>query len=308
MKEKDFINIITNTLNSEYIGDDCAYLKDLGIVITQDNLVEDVHFSMKYTTPYKLGYKSVEVNISDVCASGAEPKYLTIALSLPENIDNSFIEEFYKGAKDAAGGVKIVGGDITGAEKIFISVAAIGSVKNRKISSRSGAKAGQKIVISGEHGSSAAGLNILCEKKYSGLSEKEKKELISSHLMPQAQLKFSKTVATNQKNDYAMMDTSDGLADALFAISEASEVLLEADFVKIPYNKILEKIPNFEDLILYGGEDYGLIATVDEVQKGMVVIGEVKSGSGVKMNFENKTQILTKQIIEEKIYKHFKER
>ena len=68
MKEKEFINIIKNTLNSELIGDDCAYLKDLGIVVTQDSLVEDVHFSRKFASPYQLGYKSAMVNISEPIA------------------------------------------------------------------------------------------------------------------------------------------------------------------------------------------------------------------------------------------------
>lgn len=86
-------------LNSEYIGDDCAYLKDLGIVVTQDSLVENVHFCMDFITPFQLGYKSVMVNISDVAASGAEPKYLTVSLSLPADIDSDFVREFYLGAK-----------------------------------------------------------------------------------------------------------------------------------------------------------------------------------------------------------------
>ena len=95
MKEKEFIQIIKSTLNSNYIGDDCAYLKDLGIVVTQDSLVEDVHFKMDYMTPYQLGYKSVMVNISDICASGAEPKYITISLSLPKHVDEDFVKNFY---------------------------------------------------------------------------------------------------------------------------------------------------------------------------------------------------------------------
>ena len=72
------------------------YLEDLGIVITQDSLVEDVHFNLEYTTPYQLGYKSIMVNISDICASGGEPKYVTIALSLPKDIQIDFIKEFYE--------------------------------------------------------------------------------------------------------------------------------------------------------------------------------------------------------------------
>ena len=95
MKEKEFIFIIKNIIGSKFIGDDCAYLKDLGIVVTQDSLVEDVHFSLKYTSAFDLGFKSVMVNISDIAASGGEPKYLTVALSVPANIDSKFVEEFY---------------------------------------------------------------------------------------------------------------------------------------------------------------------------------------------------------------------
>ena len=108
MKEKEFINIIKNTLNSELIGDDCAYLKDLGIVVTQDSLVEDVHFSRKFSSPYQLGYKSAMVNISDVCASGAKPLYLTVSLSLPDDIDGEFIKEFYKCILHGVFGVQTV--------------------------------------------------------------------------------------------------------------------------------------------------------------------------------------------------------
>ena len=300
MKEKEFINIIKNTLNSNYIGDDCAYLADLGIVITQDSLVEDVHFSLNFTTPYKLGWKSAMVNISDVCASGAEPKYLTVALSLPKNIDTGFVEDFYKGLQDACGDVQVVGGDITGSDKIFISVTAIGKTEGRNISSRKNAKIGQKIVVSGAHGSSGAGLRLLLA------GEKEYKNLIDSHLMPIAQKDFSYSVATKQKSDYAMMDTSDGLADALSQIAEASGVNLEIDFSKILYDKDLENFEDFEDLILYGGEDYQLVATVDEdVAKEFIVIGEVKAGNGITILKQDKKINLSKQDVEEKLFNHF---
>ena len=305
MKEKEFIDVIKTTLNSDYIGDDCAYLKDMGIVISQDSLVEGVHFSREFMSPYQLGFKSVAVNISDICASGAVPKYLTVALSLPDDIDVEFIKNFYDGAKTASGEAKIVGGDITGADKIYISVTAIGSCTGRKIATRSGAKLGQKIVIAGCHGSSAAGLEIL-QGKDNPFNDSEKSEFINAHLMPKAQLGFSRSVSTAQKNDYAMMDTSDGLADALYAIAEQSGVLLEVDFEKIPRNSSIMKLNNYEDYILYGGEDYGLVATVDNPQD-LVVIGEVKEGCGVKINYNNRVEVLTKSDIERKIYNHFKE-
>ncbi len=297
MKEQEFLNIIKNTLKSDYIGDDCAYLKDLGIVITQDNLVEDVHFSLNYTNAYKLGYKSAMVNISDIAASGAEPKYLTIGLSRPKTINNQFIENFYQGIKDASQNVEIVGGDITGSDKIMISVAAIGTTKNRKISSRSNAQVGYKIIVSGEHGSSSAGLKQLQK----GILNSE---FIEAHLLPKAQVDFSKYIAENIDRNYAMMDTSDGLMDALLQISKSSNVLLSVEFNKIPYNKKLEVFDDYKDLIFYGGEDYQLVACVPNEFNvpNSYVIGTVKEGFGVEIDgikIDNP---------ENKLFNHFEER
>ncbi len=301
MKEKEFINTIKTVLNSEYIGDDCAYLADLGIVITQDNLIEGVHFKQDLISPYQLGWKSAMVNISDVCASGAEPKYLTVGLSLPQNINKDFVEEFYKGMKDAGSGVKIVGGDITGADKIFVSVAAIGRTSGRRISSRKNAKVGQKIIVAGLHGSSSAGLRLLMN------GQKEPEKFIKAHLTPLAQVEFSRGIAENIKEDYAMMDTSDGLADALSQIAEASGVNIEIDFSEILYDKDLERFEDYKDLILFGGEDYGLVASVnDDIAKDFTVIGEVKKGSGVTVLYQNGLRKkFSKTDVENRIFNHF---
>lgn len=291
MKEDELINIIKSIISSEYIGDDCAYLKDLDLVFTQDSLVENVHFTLKYASPYQLGWKSVMVNLSDICASGAEPKYLTIALSIPNYIDEQFIKEFYKGAKDASGCAKIVGGDITGSEKLFISVAAIGTSKNRKISSRSNAKTGYKIIVSGEHGNSAMGLELLSQAK--------KNKFTIAHLMPKAQTNFSKQISENINCDYAMMDTSDGLADALYKIAKSSNVKLKIDTSKIPHNP---DVPM--DKVLYGGEDYQLIAAVPKEIlpkiSNYTIIGEVCSGDG---SVELDGKII--EDIDNRIYNHF---
>ena len=90
MKENDFINIIKKITKSAAIGDDCAYLRDLNIVITQDNFVENIHFKKEWYTPFQLGYKAASINISDILASGGIPKYLTVGLSLPKYINNKF--------------------------------------------------------------------------------------------------------------------------------------------------------------------------------------------------------------------------
>lgn len=302
MKEKEFITIIKNTLNSPYIGDDCAYLKDLGIVVTQDSLVEDIHFSTKFISAFDLGFKAVMVNVSDVAASGAEPKYLTVSLSLPSNVKEDFVEEFYNGCKKACGNdVQIVGGDITGSEKIYISISAIGKTLGRNISSRKNAKIGQKVIVSGIHGSSSVGLKLLLEGKNSP------EKFIKSHINPVAQVEFGKNISTTVKEPYAMMDTSDGLMDGLSTIANESGVLLDIDFDKIPHDKDIEQFENWQDLVLFGGEDYQILATVPQNFQGGFEIGVVKEGLGVNLKLRDKITHYSKQDVEEKVFNHFKD-
>ena len=254
MKESIFLNKIIKTLTkTDYIGDDCAYIKDLGIVLTQDTLVEDIHFSLAYTDAYKLGYKSVIVNISDILASGADPKYISISLSLPKNINTKFIEDFYRAVEDLSNKFKftVTGGDITGSEKIVVSICAIGTTKERNISSRKNAKAGDIVIVNGEHGASAFGL----EQLKSGLKDSP---YIKQHLMPQIDDKLSSQIAQKIRR-YAMMDSSDGIADALFKIATNSNVTIKVDYKKIPHDENINK-----DLVLYGGEDYKLVATISK--------------------------------------------
>ena len=306
MNEINLINKIKNTLKSQYIGDDCAYLKDLGIVISQDSLVEDVHFSKHMMSPYQIGYKSVMVNLSDIAASGAKPAYLTVALSLPKQIEDEAVVEFYEGAKFALKGldVEIVGGDITGSDKLYISISVIGKTLDRKISSRSHAKVGHKIITSGVHGSSAAGLRILQNNL------EPDKDLIKAHLMPVAQIDFAKQISEQIQEDYAMMDTSDGLFDALFKIGSASECTMSVDFERILYDpKIKEYFSDYKDLILFGGEDYQIVATVPvellPSLKDYIIIGEVlpKEDCVIKLNTDNKVEKFND--LSNKCFNHF---
>lgn len=322
MKELEFIEIIKNKLShNSFIGDDCAYLKDLGIVVTQDSLVEGIHFLQKNSTPYELGYKAIIVNLSDIFASGAVPKYLTVSLSLPENCDENFVKEFYGACEDLSKKFKfeIIGGDITGADKIYISVCAIGLTKGRNISSRKNAKVGDCVVVTGTHGSSAAGLWLLKQK---AKSKKQKVALTShvsrltnTHLYPIVQKDFSQAIATKVDKDYAMMDTSDGLADALFKIAQASDVLISVDFDKIPYEKEIEEVAklakiDFKNWVLYGGEDYKLVACVaqEDLDKlsDYTVIGivkEKKESHFVEVVFDDKIEKISDL---EKTFNHFR--
>lgn len=306
MNEINLIKKIKNTLKSQYIGDDCAYLKDLGIVISQDSLVEDIHFNKHMMSPYQIGYKSVMVNLSDIAASGAKPAYLTVALSLPKEIKDDAVVDFYEGAKYALENldVEIVGGDITGSDKLYISISVIGKTLNRKISSRSHAKIGHKIITSGVHGSSAAGLRILQNDL------EPDKDLIKAHLMPVAQIDFAKQISEQIQEDYAMMDTSDGLFDALFKIGSASECTMSIDFERILYDpKIKEYFSDYKDLILFGGEDYQIVATVPvellPSLKDYIIIGEVlpKEDCVIKLNTENNVEKFND--LSNKCFNHF---
>ena len=257
MKELDFINIIKEQTKSEFLGDDCAYLKDLGIVVTQDNFVEDVHFKTAWASPYQIGYKAAAVNVSDILASGGKPEYFMVGLSIPSNISDSFISELYRGISAGSYGSKIAGGDITASDKIFISITAVGTAKNRKISSRSCAKPGYVVITEGKYGESSVGLQEL-------LNGVKTSQNILAHLEPKLNPVFSEQISTKIKTGYAMMDTSDGLADALYKIAEASNCSIDADVIEG----------------MFGAEDYHLVAAVPEEFlkeiNGYYVVGTVK--------------------------------
>ncbi|MBQ4646156.1 MAG: thiamine-phosphate kinase [Candidatus Gastranaerophilales bacterium] len=275
-KEFKFLNIISKKIeNSEYLGDDCAYLDEYKIAISSDSLIEDVHFSMQFMNPFEIARKALLVNISDILASGAEPKYATINLS--GNLNEKFIEEFYNGINsiEKEFNIKIIGGDLTKSEKITISITIIGSYKNRKISSRKNAKKDYIVAIAGEFGSSAQGLEDL----FSGIKENY---FTNYHKNPKLFPEISSQIATKATKPYAMMDSSDGLVDCLSQIAQKSEIGINIDFEKIPH-----KTTN-KDFVLYGGEDYSLVVCLDEKDfskiKGLVKIGTCIDKKGVFMN------------------------
>lgn len=268
MKEQDLIGIIKEQTQSIYLGDDCAYLKDLGIVVSQDNFVENIHFRKDWATPFQIGYKAAAVNISDILASGAIPKYLSVGLSLP-NPNENFVKELYKGIKAGSYGAEIIGGDITAAQNILISITAIGKTEGRKISSRSNAKEGYVVITNGSFGKSTIGLQELRE----GITDTPS---IRAHLEPNLDIKFSENIACNLKDDYAMIDTSDGLADALFQVAKASNVKIVTKYIEG----------------MFGAEDYNLVAAVPrdslEYIKNFFIIGDVLPFDGTFLEIDGK--------------------
>lgn len=316
MKELDFLEIINRKLSvNSYLGDDCAYLDDLDIFVTHDTLAENVHFSLYTISPYLLGRKSVAVNLSDLAASLALPKYITISLSLPSNIKNEFVEEFYQGVNDICNeyNVKVIGGDLTASEKVVVSVCAIGKKHSLYLSSRSNAKKGDYVVVTGYHGSSAAGFYALDNFLYAD------KELIDAHLNPVPKIAESYQLANITDNNITVMDSSDGLLDALYKIAAASKHSIEIDINKVPVSeKLIEFCTqnnlNYKKFVKWGGEDYQLVACVPEEicskldKTKFTVIGKVinkdLSPCVIVKDFD-KTEKVTKDVFSEEVYKHF---
>lgn len=316
MKEFDFLNIISSTLNfSNYLGDDCAYLEDLGVFVTHDTLVENVHFSLNYTSPYLLGRKAVSVNLSDLASCIAVPKYITVSLSMPKNVSSTFVSELYRGINDVCNefNVKVIGGDITGSDKIVISICAIGKKQSEYFASRENAKKDDYIIVTGNFGSSSLGLYSLENFLYA------EDDLVFSHINPIPKVNLANKLSKLINSNIAMIDSSDGLLDSLFRIAKMSKHSLVIDFDKIPVldvSKSFSKRNNLDlsDFVKWGGEDFELVACVSEeiYQKldsnDFHLIGKVlnkDSSPCVQINYGNITEKITESILLSKSYDHF---
>jgi thiamine-monophosphate kinase len=264
------------------IGDDGAVIKahPQNLVAATDMAVEGVHFKREWSSLHDIGAKLTAANLADIYAMGGTPKYLLVSAGLTKDFGIAEIEELANGIKSEADlvGVSIVGGDLSSAEKLVISITAFGEVE--KPITRSGAKVGDVVIISGLSGKSAAGLHQL----QNGISESP---YISAHKKPDVNYKL----ATNFKNVNSMCDVSDGLISELNHIASASKVGIEIDVESI------KVIPGFEALaenagsniwqlvwqwVLAGGEDHVFVATTSaQIPEGAYAIGKVVAGNKV---------------------------
>lgn len=309
MKEFDFLNIINNTLSSnDLLGEDCAFLSDLNIFITQDTLVEGIHFDTNYTDFFLLAKKSIAVNLSDLAANLALPKYISISLSLPDSFSSESMKDFYRGVQFCCDkyNIKVSGGDITGSfNKICISICAIGVPVSKTISSRKFAKENQVVCVTKNYGSSAYGLyclanNVNCNPDF-----------INSHLDPNPDIYASKKLANLGYDQIAIIDSSDGLVDSLYRIAKASNKSININFSDIPFDDEIKSYNgDYKDLVLWGGEDYGLVFCIDKQDYAKIsdfayIIGMVRPHSS---NYIVKVDdfLIDEKIYLNKCYNHFK--
>lgn len=268
------------------IGDDAAEIRPQGnMLVTTDMMVENIHFNLRFTTPYHLGFKLVSVNVSDIYAMAGTPQYILLDIAMGKNTEESFIRNFFDGIEGAADlyGASIIGGDISSSNKdMVIAATLIG--KAEKTIRRSGARPGDKIYVTGYLGDSACGLEIL--KKTAGIQAsdigkrtisgspqltadfaayglewKTIRPLIKRHLMPEA--RNPEKIA---KHASSMIDVSDGLLIDLSRLCAESNTGSTIYAEHVPVSPQIQKVSSVLGIDAFnfaasGGEDYELLFT-----------------------------------------------
>ncbi len=163
--QRIFPHLPTNEYVVEGPGDDCAVIAapDGRFVVSTDILIENVHFRSDWSTGYEVGWRAAMQNLADIAAMGAHPTSMVVGLGMPRNLRIDWVEGFAKGLGSAARscGASCVGGDLSGAPSLFVSVTVHGDLQGRSPVLRSGAQPGDVLALAGHTGWSAAGLELL---------------------------------------------------------------------------------------------------------------------------------------------------
>jgi thiamine-monophosphate kinase len=263
------------------VGDDAAVIDHFGkqTVITNDLLIEGVHFDLMYTPLKHLGYKSVVVNLSDIYAMNATPTQIVLGLAFSNRFSLEALDEFYEGVYAAceAYGVDLIGGDTSSSQKGFIiSCTAIGEVAPDKYVRRNGAQKGNLLCVSGDLGAAYLGLTLLEREKKIFLENpgvqpdlEGEKYVVGRILKPEARKDIVEFFSQSNIQPTAMMDISDGLGSEILHICKQSKVGCVLYEEKIPIGEDT-KLAAFKFNLdptacaLSGGEDYELLFTVKQ--------------------------------------------
>ena len=273
------------------IGDDAAAFKENGStqLVTTDCLIQDVHFNLNTTSFKELGWKALAINLSDIAAMGGIASYVLVSLVLPEYTEVDTITDLYAGMTELAQKYKlaIIGGNVSEGPVIMINITVLGSAPGQdgRMLTRSSARPGDRIAVTGYLGAAAAGLEML--EKSIKFDPETRAIFRQAILSPQPRLAEGRLLL--QHGVKTAIDVSDGLISDLSHILKASQVAVRIEVDHIPihpavkanfYNRALE-------MALSGGEDYELLFTASaevmakieaEVACHTSVIGEITSG------------------------------
>ncbi len=275
-------------------GDDAAAWKpEKGIELaTTDIMVEGTHFNLSSIKWRELGWKSIAVNISDIAAMGGSPRYALVSLALPSHLRVADILEMYRGMLDICNrySIAIVGGNISSAPQISVSVALTG-ISRRIPLTRSAAQAGDLIAVTGYPGLSSAGLKAATSSI--GLPARTARLLHEAHFHPMPQVEAGERLS--MLGVKVAIDTSDGLLADLVHICECSQKSAVIYVQSLPIHPALKRCfpQDYLNLVLSGGEDYALLFTAgsEKMQKAkellslpVTVIGEITTGKAGKIS------------------------
>ena len=294
------------------VGDDAALLRiadGMELAVSTDMLVSGTHF-LPDTDPFLLGHKALAVNLSDLAAMGAVPRWATLALSLPA-ADETWLQRFSAGffALAVEYGIELIGGDTTRGS-LNLCVTIMGEVPKGKALRRSGARAGDDIWVSGILGMAALGLAYLQGK--TELPEEDRLFCLAALHKPQPQVALGLAL---RDVAHSAIDISDGLLADLGHILECSQLGAEIQFDAIPKmsaDNMDEAV--LQHCVLSGGDDYELCFTAAAARRGeieaiarklqlpLMRIGMVRAEQGCTVRMADGSQIKP----EESGYDHFK--
>jgi thiamine-monophosphate kinase len=259
------------------VGDDAAVLAPTAgeLVITTDALVENVHFVRGLIGGKDLGHKAIVVNVSDIAAMGASPRAAVCALTLTKDVDAAWVMELFGGMREACDefALWLVGGDLSRGSEISIAVTVTGEVAPGRAVLRSGARPGDRIVVTGELGGAAAGLRL---SEGHGMPTDEQRAAIHRQVRPTARV--GEGAALARLGATAMIDVSDGLTLDLSRLARASGVGVRLQLHRVP----IAALATMDDA-LGGGEDYELIASLPDADAVDAARAELRESFGVEL-------------------------
>jgi len=281
------------------LSDDAAFLKPppgFDLVLKTDAIIGGVHFFPE-DAAQAVASKALRVNLSDLAAKGARPLGFLLSLALPKEVDENWLEGFAQGLRGDSMlfGCPLFGGDTDRTPgPITISIAMFGVVPEGTMVRRAGAKAGDRVFVSGTIGDAALGVQVRKGKDWK-LSEPQRQHLVSRYLLPQPRNALAETVRIHAS---AAMDISDGLAGDFAKLCRASGMAADIDAARVPLSEAAKAVIAADgaalESVLTGGDDYEILCTVPAtkadafraaariVNVTVTDIGEIKAGDGVR--------------------------
>jgi len=263
------------------VGDDASVLdfKDKKVLVSTDMLLEGIHFDLAYTPLKHLGYKAIQVNLSDIYAMNGIASQVTVSIGISSKFPLEAVEELYEGIYLACNNynVDLIGGDTSSSKQgLVISVTSIGYADEKAIVYRSGAEEGDLICVSGDLGGAYTGLQLLEREKLVYLENPNiqpdlegKDYIVERQLKPEARKDIIELLKEIEVKPTAMIDISDGLASEILHICKQSNKGCNLYEDKIPLDPMTYETArefNLDPTVcaLSGGEDYELLFTVKQ--------------------------------------------